>query len=384
MPAFLERRGALRTLKWLVAGWCATFGFYGIMWEISSDGTNATWQRITVGIVTVSAFYAALRWPIAQWPSEARSVLFVVWAEAALALTVLSAADRNTSALAGAGLFILVGIYVTLLHSYRVLVLHLVWTIATILVAFSFAIADPQTDLPMLSSRLMILFGLITVIPWSMHFGVQFLKEDAQGSDRDPLTELLNRRGLAAKSAALLSTRSPESSIFATVVIDLDGFKTLNDKRGHGAGDHALCMVAARLASTIPAPGVVARLGGDEFAAIVCAPTQSEIEAITAAIHDAVHCSTDANTITASTGAWIFGADIPSEADVGVVFSNELHCADLAMYEAKRSGGNKLVRRTAVPSDQGGMARRDRQVMPIGRWRVNGGTRRKARRAETA
>ncbi|KAB1092401.1 GGDEF domain-containing protein, partial [Micromonospora aurantiaca] len=77
---------------------------------------------------------------------------------------------------------------------------------------------------------------------------------------RDPLTGLANRAGLAQSWSQLAPLRP------WVVVIDLDGFKPVNDTHGHAAGDVVLTAVASRLRSV---HGVAARLGGDEFAALL-------------------------------------------------------------------------------------------------------------------
>jgi len=78
----------------------------------------------------------------------------------------------------------------------------------------------------------------------------------------DPLTGLLNRRGLARAWEAQTANR-------ALLFIDLDGFKAVNDRLGHGIGDALLQQVAARLQAAVPPPGRLARWGGDEFVAIL-------------------------------------------------------------------------------------------------------------------
>jgi len=85
----------------------------------------------------------------------------------------------------------------------------------------------------------------------------------------DPLTGLLNRRGLARAWESAGGDR-------ALLFIDLDGFKAVNDRLGHAIGDALLCQVAARLEAAVPPPGRLARWGGDEFVAVVPA---SRIEA---------------------------------------------------------------------------------------------------------
>ena len=78
----------------------------------------------------------------------------------------------------------------------------------------------------------------------------------------DPLTGLPNRRGLNIHWAATEGEK-------ALILIDLVGFKAVNDSHGHIVGDALLQQVAGRLAAAVPPPGLLARWGGDEFAAIV-------------------------------------------------------------------------------------------------------------------
>lgn len=80
----------------------------------------------------------------------------------------------------------------------------------------------------------------------------------------DPLTGLANRRGLARGWQRF---RAPPVLLF----IDLDGFKAVNDRHGHGVGDALLREVACRLSAAVPPPAVLARWGGDEFVAITTA-----------------------------------------------------------------------------------------------------------------
>jgi diguanylate cyclase (GGDEF)-like protein len=86
----------------------------------------------------------------------------------------------------------------------------------------------------------------------------------------DPLTGLANRRELHDRLRRMLSTIPPSTvSRPAVFYLDLDGFKSVNDSLGHGAGDEVLTMVAARLRQTLREGELAARLGGDEFAIIV-------------------------------------------------------------------------------------------------------------------
>lgn len=84
----------------------------------------------------------------------------------------------------------------------------------------------------------------------------------------DPLTGLANRRALDERIAGLLG-KGDEAPRFKLVLLDLDGFKPVNDRYGHAFGDRLLCSVAERLRDVVGDDGLVARQGGDEFAVLI-------------------------------------------------------------------------------------------------------------------
>ncbi|SCL39204.1 diguanylate cyclase (GGDEF) domain-containing protein [Micromonospora pallida] len=88
----------------------------------------------------------------------------------------------------------------------------------------------------------------------------------------DPLTGAHNRAGLTATADPLITTAHHAGRPVVVALIDLVGFKQVNDTHGHDAGDHILTTVAARLATIAGPVGIAARLGGDEFALITTGP----------------------------------------------------------------------------------------------------------------
>ena len=136
---------------------------------------------------------------------------------------------------------------------------------------------------------------------------------------RDPLTGLANRAGLADAWTQLAALRP------WVVVVDLDGFKPVNDTHGHAAGDHVLTAVAARLRQ---AHGVAARLGGDEFAALLLDPNPAAAaRQLAAAIAAPVRLPSGiAVSVTAS-----IGLAPASPAGLAAALAD----ADAAMYRAK-------------------------------------------------
>lgn len=104
--------------------------------------------------------------------------------------------------------------------------------------------------------------GLIRMI--LEHESIQ--REMARQARTDPLTSLLNRRAFLDEMGRRLERLDRDGCPGTLMFIDLDNFKTLNDRRGHDMGDEALCLIATLLRATVRAQDLVARLGGDEFA----------------------------------------------------------------------------------------------------------------------
>ncbi len=95
------------------------------------------------------------------------------------------------------------------------------------------------------------------------------ISELEERADVDPLLDIFNRRGFERELKRTLAYIDRYGTEAALVYIDLDGFKGVNDRHGHAAGDAVLRAVAGRLANNVRASDVVARLGGDEFAALM-------------------------------------------------------------------------------------------------------------------
>lgn len=154
--------------------------------------------------------------------------------------------------------------------------------------------------------------------------------ELARRALRDPLTGLLNRRFVRHRLDELANTEGN----LALLVMDLDGFKVVNDTGGHGVGDALLRLVAERLGQVVRGDDEIARLGGDEFAVILPNGRRSEAEALAERVVQALSAPHDLDGrryhVTASVGiATTVGAS--SAEDI-------LRNADMAMYVAKKAG----------------------------------------------
>jgi diguanylate cyclase (GGDEF)-like protein len=172
---------------------------------------------------------------------------------------------------------------------------------------------------------------------WPLH--AWRLRRRLETARRDPLTGLLTRPGFERDATRLLARASGA----AVVVIDLDGFKQVNDTHGHQVGDRVIESAGADLTewNTDCGYGGVARLGGDEFVTCFRADTSARARLALEGLHGMLTaplwCSGRTVTVGASIGA-CWTADGAAHGLPGL-----LRRADEAMYAAKRNGGGVLV-----------------------------------------
>ncbi|TQS40846.1 GGDEF domain-containing protein [Cryptosporangium phraense] len=153
----------------------------------------------------------------------------------------------------------------------------------------------------------------------------------------DPLTGLPNRALVHDRLQAAL-TAGRDARPVAFLLVDLDGFKQVNDVYGHKAGDELLCSVAGRLSACVRQGDTVGRLGGDEFAVILPGLTDSERATdVAARLVDAVRMPVVADGHLVGVGASVGVA----YADPGANLDDLVRAADTAMYgvKATRAGG---------------------------------------------
>ena len=160
-------------------------------------------------------------------------------------------------------------------------------------------------------------------------------------ANTDPLTDLLNRRRFEEELSLELARAKRYGSRGAVLCLDLDNFKTVNDSGGHAAGDALIIKVATRLRDRLRSTDVLARLGGDEFGillpAVGRADAQTAAEQLVEALRECeVVVEGHAFRATASIGVALFESEGAAADEVLVV-------ADLAMYDAKAHGHDRVV-----------------------------------------
>ena len=148
-----------------------------------------------------------------------------------------------------------------------------------------------------------------------------------EAASTDPLTGVLNRRAFAERFGHELAVARRSGRPFALVLLDVDQFKTINDRHGHAAGDAALVALAGALTRAVREIDSVARIGGDEFALLLpdtddagARDTAGRVTALVA----------DRRLPALSAGAAVYGPD-------GFAMDDLVRAADAALYGAKRS-----------------------------------------------
>ena len=170
---------------------------------------------------------------------------------------------------------------------------------------------------------------------WAAHERQQLLISTQKTlASTDPLTGIPNRRTLlerltGAVDAAAWGHRT------VVCVVDLDGFKGVNDRDGHAAGDAMLKAVASILGGVLRETDTVARLGGDEFAVLADVTEAFSAALLAERLRQAVALVGSGSGVTASVGV----ADVEPGEDVAEL----LHRADAAMYRAKAAGGDRIA-----------------------------------------
>jgi len=151
--------------------------------------------------------------------------------------------------------------------------------------------------------------------------------------DVDPLTETLNRRGFERELKRSLAYVKRYGVSAALIYLDLDGFKPVNDRHSHAAGDVILKAVAAALVRQVRASDIVARIGGDEFAVLLWNASEANATAKAAALEAAVF----ATPVRWGSSTLVVGASA-GVAPIGPLdtATEVLARADAAMYTRKR------------------------------------------------
>lgn len=160
---------------------------------------------------------------------------------------------------------------------------------------------------------------------------------------KDPLTGIANRRGLETAIETLPGQRGSQPLRHSLILLDLDGFKQVNDRHGHLTGDTLLKAVADVLETQTRSIDLAVRLGGDEFALLMVGCSMAEAQAIAEKLRQAIQRIRLPEVIQVNTGPLISVSIGISEINPQQPFKQAYREADAALYQAKHGGKNQVV-----------------------------------------
>ncbi len=331
-----EKFGALRPYRRAAAFTTFAYGLSSLALLLTrTPPTSVVAQTIIVG-AGLGTFVVGIAWLKGPWPGKHMAMAFGVFADVGVA-SVLLAYGSPPSVFLACALFATNGIFIQLFLSPRMLSLHLLWSGAVVVSMFVLVLWTPGADRALALVQVLVLLPVTFMGPTFLQYLLLRFQVQAAGANVDPLTALRNRRGLDEELSSYLAGAVQVS----VMVIDVDRFKAINDRFGHHAGDSALELTARRLF----VDGVlVARTGGEEFA-VVARLGGDDAVALAEQLRRRVHSPDDRAPLTVSIGVVHGRCDFTGwgPEDVIVEVGRLLRSADVAMYDAKRRGGDQVV-----------------------------------------
>ncbi|MFE3080743.1 GGDEF domain-containing protein [Nocardia tengchongensis] len=327
----LESRGALPMNRIFIATCGGAVAVISALNLMSAQGPVGM-ERMVTGFNVVIALLWVGYWMLAPWPGERLSLALLAGTDVLIAAGCVVESNHLFGS-ACSMLLVLPGGYLTVFHGPRVLAVHAVWCLLAVLTLAWLTVADSNGDVALAVSIVLTTAAVTVVLLPSLHFCYWVLRMDALV---DPLTTLLNRRGLDYYVSSWFGPNEPGT--ICAMVVDLDRFKKVNDTYGHAAGDQVLVRVAARLRAERPPGSLVTRTGGEEFVVFARLDRDAavdEADRLRRAIEDAEAAT---SAVTASIGVTVIESH-SSERCLDAM----LHSSDSAMYRAKQLGGNTVV-----------------------------------------
>ena len=248
---------------------------------------------------------------------------FLVWSASLILIVAAAVAVEDDPSSPFVAFFFLPMVFAAIAYPLRLViaisVLDVVASALTLAVALDHGLAD--TFLFTLA-----LLGAAALCALQARGHERHVAEVARLSRTDHLTGALNRRGFEEELAERLARFRRYGTPIGLVLLDLDGFKAVNDRQGHAAGDALLRAVAVAVEQTVRATDVTSRVGGDEFAVLLEQTDRITAPVVAERIVDAVE------PVSAITAGW---ASCPGDGETG---EDLYRLADAHLYERKRHG----------------------------------------------
>lgn len=291
-------------------------------------------------VISIPAFAWGIRYALKKPITYTESVAYLAYCDLAITVGVCVVTETGIAFLKLVWL-VAANTYAFAFHGrLAIAVQAAVTTLATAL-TLGGAIARGDSSMPTLITTVATVVLVNAVAAWAIYAGMAQFTEDAYSKDylarHDELTGLLNRRGLQRACVDWAGDTTDKHVVVA--VIDLDGFKSINDDQGHHAGDQVLKQTSQRLQALASPDTWLARLGGDEFGIVTVVGSEGVFD-YQRVVEDALSC--DATPVDASVGVAsepLSRASDTEPVSLAAIVADLLVKADSAMYGAKKRAG---------------------------------------------
>ncbi|MDA2894683.1 GGDEF domain-containing protein [Mycolicibacterium sp. BiH015] len=289
---------------------------------------------LSVAIAAIHFYWSAV-W-LTRWPSRGQSVAYGMTFAASIALTTWLSGDPSVGVV-GCTALALSGAYLAFFHTSRLVAAN--FALALVIAALHAASIPPPQNTVLIASMIFLVIELNAGVPLAVQLVVHALGFDLVQSDRDPLTGLLNRRSFERETIAAVLDGQRRGSHLVLTMIDLDRFKALNDTHGHDTGDAALVAAGEALTEHLPRTTILGRVGGEEFLAADIVAS-GDIPALGERARYAI--TTTEYRLTGSVGTACVEVSAIEGSQIAKTLRWLTAQADVAMYRAKRAGGNRV------------------------------------------
>jgi diguanylate cyclase (GGDEF)-like protein len=191
----------------------------------------------------------------------------------------------------------------------------------------------------------LVLYAVGTVFVIFMLVSERAVSAHRNAASMDPLTQMFNRRGFSEISSRLIDREAKAGRPVTALIFDIDHFKSINDRFGHPAGDEVLKLFATVVVNTLRISDLSGRIGGEEFAAL-----------LPCSLEDGVLAAERVREAFANSGIVVEDGPVDTTVSIGVAggpAGTELEvllaAADTALYQAKRSGRNRVEAAEELP-----------------------------------
>jgi diguanylate cyclase (GGDEF)-like protein len=302
----------------------------------TSPGHNNPFILALAGMAVVGS-PALLLLPLADMMRDHRGpTMFYAWSGATTVLVIVGTRlDGGPSSPLDALLFLILTYMAVSYSPYGVVATGSVMTISYLL----FVELPGLTTSGMFFVAVMAFFTMICAMASSNSWAaydrqILLIRTQETLATTDPLTGIPNRRAFMDRLSAAVAAAAWGHQT-AVCLVDLDGFKAVNDAGGHAAGDAMLTAVGVALGGAVRETDTVARLGGDEFAVLADVSAAFSGEELAERLRQAVAQVGSLAGMTASLGV--------AEVQPGDDVEDLMHRADVAMYRSKTAGGDRVT-----------------------------------------